>query len=193
MTKYLQNDQATLINELVLDRTITRSEFAMRFPVQVEELGGLGLKILEESILTRDAYDVMGGIRLAFSIGLCERYEDILIALAEEPWHLSHEDVAMALDRLRPKSPRAADAFQTLATSSHSYLAYDENYALGVKCIWGLGNMRTVEAVNALGHLLTINNPVFTENVLEQLERIEDQGANDVLVEAIRRARLKKK
>ena len=133
--------------------------------------------------------DVKAGMRLAFFFGVLTDYTSILIQLAAQPWHRSHEDIAMALDELRLRDPQVAHAFYNLALSRHEYLAYDDAHALGVKCIWGLGNMGTSEAIAALAKLAKVGNPIFTENVEDQLDRIEQRSPSDDVRRAIERAR----
>ena len=194
MSRYVSAEQETLIRALY-DRKVTPSDFANRYPIPIEQLPTLGSRILDESFLTRDAEDVRTGLRMGWALKttLGEEYEDVLLRLSAEPWHFSHEDVATALDELCLRDPRVANAFRTLATSSYPYLKWDDNYALGVKCIWGLGNMGTVEAIEVLGDLLKLDNPIFDENVEEQLDKIEGKQPSEAVLKAIHRAREKMK
>lgn len=64
---------------------------------------------------------------------------------------------------------------------------YDEAFALGVKCIWGLGSIGSEAAVVRLGQLLACGNPVLEENARGQLVRIEKEGDGSAIRAAARR------
>ena len=73
---------------------------------------------------------------LAFRFGLSRQWAPLLCKLMEGDWHDSHEDIAHALQNLR--LPSTTDCLYRTALRKHDYLAYNDNYALAVKCIWAL-------------------------------------------------------
>lgn len=83
-------------------------------------------------------YDKAGG---ADYVGLLD-----LLLLAD--WHMSHEDVAQELQRLR--SPLAIPALRTTATRKFAYLEYNNSHALARKCTWALADIGTKEAKEKL-------------------------------------------
>jgi len=96
----------------------------------------------------RDADEVEFGLLLGFAFGFSHDHLDTLHALAGEDWHTRHEDVIAALDELlKMKAAVSAEVLYRAALSKYPYRDYDEAEALGVKCIWALGHLRTREAV----------------------------------------------
>lgn len=84
-------------------------------------------------------------------------------------WHKQHENIAMILQRL--KSPKSVDYLYTTINKKYSYLDYDDNYALAVKCIWALGDIGNKEAKEYLKKLLNSENEIIIDNARKQLER----------------------
>jgi hypothetical protein len=95
----------------------------------------------------------------AFAVGLHPLYAQYLIFLAEVPWHSRHEDVVLALQRLR--SPAAVGALERTAHAVHAYLAYDDGLALARKCTWALADIGTPEAHQALVRLSNCENAII--------------------------------
>lgn len=75
----------------------------------------------------------------------------------------------MLLQKL--KSPKSVDYLYNAINKSYSYLDYDDNHALAVKCIWALGDIGDTQAEETLKKLLNSNNRVIVENSRKQLER----------------------
>lgn len=103
---------------------------------------------LEESLTDRSPDNLKYALMLAFRFGLSRQWAPLLCKLMEEDWHDSHEDIAHALQNLR--LPSTIDCLYRTALRKHDYLAYNDNYALAVKCIWALHDIGTREAVEKL-------------------------------------------
>src|SRR6478609_9121952 len=91
---------------LILDllrKRISEKKFYRAFPMESGEGSDVGLAMLVRALRERDAKGVEFGYYLASWFGISEAYLDVLIGLAEQPWHQSHEHVVDALAAL--KSP----------------------------------------------------------------------------------------
>ncbi|PTX97670.1 hypothetical protein DB354_05135 [Opitutus sp. ER46] len=93
----------------------------------------------------------------------------VLSRLLEADWHVSHEDVVSALDKLR--SPAAVSALVRATEWIPEYLNYDDSRALAGKAIWALGKVPGGEAESALRKLAASNESVIRDAALQQLER----------------------
>ncbi|CDG95454.1 conserved hypothetical protein [Xenorhabdus bovienii str. puntauvense] len=96
----------------------------------------------------------------------CIHILNILILMQ---WHNSHEDLARLLQRY--KDPSSVDALYQVSNFELEYLDFDDSYALAVKCIWGLGDIGTPEALEKLKILSTSDNEIIKENAINQLKR----------------------
>ncbi|WP_338804667.1 hypothetical protein WDV76_04965 [Xenorhabdus griffiniae] len=93
----------------------------------------------------------------------------ILNELILAQWHYKHEDLARLLHKYR--KPSSVDALYKVSTFELEYLDFDDSYALAVKCIWGLGDIGTPEALKKLKILSISDNKIIKENALNQLKR----------------------
>ncbi len=88
-------------------------------------------------------------------------------------WHKQHENLAMILQNI--KSPTSVESLYCTVYKRYSYLAYDENYALAVKCIWALGMIKDEYAIEKLKQIaVSADNRIIKENAIKQLELIKN-------------------
>lgn len=78
---------------------------------------------------------------------LCELLSHVLV----EDWHFRHEDVALAIQKL--KCTCAVEALERRASCNPDYLFWDESNALARKCAWALADIGTDDARQALERL----------------------------------------
>lgn len=100
---------------------------------------------------------------------------DLLNLLIISDWHKEHENIAILLQKA--KLPSSVEYLLQTIDSQYDYLDYDESYALTVKCIWALGDIRDESAKKALTKLLDSSNEIIKDNAKKQLERI---SKNDI-------------
>lgn len=87
-------------------------------------------------------------------------------------WHKQHENLAMILQNI--KSPTSVESLYCTVYKRYSYLAYDESYALAVKCIWALGAIKDEYAIEKLEQIVvSADNSIIKENAIKQLELIK--------------------
>lgn len=174
-----------LILDLLMGR-VSEDDFYRDLPCKPGEASELGLAMLRRAVEERDPVGVEFGLYLGHRFGISQKYLDVLLLLAGENWHERHEDVIDGLAKL--DSPESVDVFYRAALVKHPYLEYDEAYALGVKCIYALGKIQTLEAVVRLGELLRSGNSVLESEAGAQLARIERLGKSETVRVAARDA-----
>jgi hypothetical protein len=156
---------------MILDlakRRIAPSEFLQKF------CGGtdgqlLARELLQKAIVDRNASDVDLSMLVMWRFGVAPAHFDVLCELSDAAWHMMHEDVVSALNKLQDS--RAIEVVNRAAYASHAYVAYDDARALAVKAIWALGNMRHPLADEKLNALAQSDHPIVRKNAMEQLER----------------------
>jgi HEAT repeat protein len=129
----------------------------------------LGLGLLQDAVERRDPADVELALVVGFRFGFSDGHLPPLVVLAFADWHQRHEDVAMALGKLR--SPAAIDALVHLAQWVPFYLEFDDSRALAVKAIWALGGPGGDEAHSALKSLAGSECSIVAENAVAQLQK----------------------
>ncbi|MGJ4949110.1 hypothetical protein [Bradyrhizobium sp. HKCCYLS20291] len=145
---------------------------------------------LEQSYAERSPDDLRAALLVAFRFGLSRQWAPLLCKLLEEDWHESHEDIAGALQNLRV--PSTSDCLYRTALRKHDYLAYNDNEALAVKCIWALHDIGTSEAIEKLQLLSQSDLPVpVRERALKRLSELAAKRPGDE-EPAYRRARDKR-
>lgn len=97
-------------------------------------------------------------------------YTKVLCSLIEADWHKSHEDIAFTLSKLKPLN--AVESLYKAVFHELEYLNYDDNFALAVKCIWGLGNINSPDSIEKLKSLSKSTNEIIKSNAMEQLEML---------------------
>ncbi|MBD2822911.1 HEAT repeat domain-containing protein [Xenorhabdus sp. 42] len=124
---------------------------------------------LELSISNNDA----DAIDLFLYFGAVIGYDYSCISLLNElilmQWHYKHEDLAIILQHY--KHPSSIDSLYQVSNFELEYLDFDDSYALAVKCIWGLGDIGTPEALEKLKILSESDNQIIRDNATNQLKR----------------------
>jgi len=152
-----------------------RAKFLTEFGVDVTRNPDYVVQLLESACVARNSTDVELALAIGLTFGVFEDphipgSSSVLVRLLESDWHESHEDIAETLESMR--APEAVEPLYRTALVRYPYLDYDEAYALGVKCVWGLGEIGTPEAVDRLRLLAACDNEVIRENAAYQLERL---------------------
>lgn len=129
----------------------------------------LGVDLLRDAAARHDPVDVELALVVCFRFGFGDGHVPLLVSLAFADWHQRHEDVAMALGRIR--SPESVQALAHLAEWVPSYLEYDGARALATKAIWALGSIGGDAAHRVLGSLTRSGDRLVAENAKAQLER----------------------
>ena len=129
----------------------------------------LGLDLLRDAVDRRDPVDVELALIVCFRFGFSEGHLQLLLTLAFADWHQRHEDVAMALGKIR--SPASVEALVHLARWVPGYLEFDESRALATKAIWALGAISGDAAHQALESLARSESSIVAEGAVAQLQR----------------------
>jgi HEAT repeat protein len=129
----------------------------------------LGLKLLRDAVDRRDPVDVELALVVCFRFGFTDDHLQPLLTLAFADWHQRHEDVAMALGKLR--SSASVDALVHLAQWVPPYLEFDDARALAVKAIWALGGIGGEAVRQELTSLASSPSAIVAENAVAQLQR----------------------
>ena len=168
-------EQRQLVNDLVITppsghRRISKEVFVARFPEALEG-ESLSVPLLAQACHDRSAEDLRSALIVGFSFQFSPRHEDLLCQLALANWHVSHEDVVSALDKIRATSEKAVDTLYETTQISFPYLAYDSSKALTVKAIWTLGRIPGTGAEAKLKLLASSEDPILRLNAEQQLKR----------------------
>ena len=147
---------------------ITKEEFLRRFPSAVEH-GKLASRLLEDAYRAQDGDGLECALTIGFAFGFAPEHTKTLCHLVEADWHVRHEDVVSALDKLR--SPGTVEALFRVTQWIPKSLEYDDSRALAVKAIWALGKIPGTEAETKLETLARSENTILRQNAVEQLER----------------------
>lgn len=168
----MTDEQHKLCRALIIfpngQRRISKDDFRRRFPSALAR-GKLAPKWLEGAYARRSDDDLSCALLIGFVFGFVPGHRPLLQRLIDEDWHTSHEDVVSALVDLR-----ATDNVEALFRATQwvpNYLDFDENRALAVKAIWGLGAIPGVEAEAKLEILAHAENDILRTNAINQLKR----------------------
>jgi len=149
-----------------------KKDFIRDFPVDVRKKPQYIIQLLEIAYCEKNADDVEYALIIAGSFDLITtEYQYILLKLLEADWHFKHENIAEIFQKL--KIPDTVEYLYKTALTQFEYLEFDEFFALAVKCIWALGDIRTDEAIKKLKLLAQSDNEIIKENALNQLQRIQ--------------------
>ncbi|MEV5818360.1 HEAT repeat domain-containing protein [Micromonospora harpali] len=149
------------------EREVTRDDILRHF--NTTDGRGLGLRLLREAALERDPVGLEAAVVVCNLFGFGAEHLELLIDLTSAGWHEQHENVVSMLSKLR--DPGGVVALRCAATWVPSYLDWDENRALAVKAIWGLGGIAGAEAEQALLGLLEDEDEIVREEAEVQLRR----------------------
>ena len=147
---------------------VSKPDFLRRFPSAVAH-GKLAPGWLEGAYERRSAGDLSCALRVGFVFGFAPEHRETFQRLIDEDWHTSHEDVVSALVNLP-----TVDNVEALFRATQwvpAYLEFDDNRALAVKAIWGLGAIPDAKAKAKLEILAYSENDILRTNAIKQLER----------------------
>ena len=113
--------------------------------------------------------DTKGRFRMSIRPKNGTFYDGTAALNIEADWHVRHEDVVSALDKLR--SPETVEVLFRATQWIPKSLEYDDSRALAVKAIWALGKIPGTEAETKLETLARFENTILRQNAVEQLER----------------------
>lgn len=160
--------QRDAISKFVLEKAPLQSLFnALGTDPQTND--AFVAEALQRAIDSNNPQDVEAVVSLTWIFGPHEQWAPLLAKLLELDWHCSHEEIANALQDLR--DPTTVDALFRVAQKRHAYLAYNDNYALTVKCVWALHDVGTDAAIERLKQL------AMTETVEDVGEIVADRLA----------------
>jgi hypothetical protein len=128
----------------------------------------LSLRLLDGALQSRHSSDVEIAVALSHAYGLTAAHIGLLLQLVSADWHHSHENVVLALERLR--APEAVEALVHAARWVPDYLNWDESRALARKAIWVLGKTAGSDAEEALKGLVDSDDDVVRETAIHILE-----------------------
>lgn len=163
----MSEEEQRLIINLATNR-ISKESFLQAFRGSLDGIV-LSAELLDEALLHVNSTEVEMALIVGFVFGFDTRHLESLIRLESASWHVKHEDVVTALDRIRDN--RAIPALVHATKWIPDYLKFDENRALAVKAIWALGWLKSQEATDALVQLVSCTDPVLSKNASEQLQR----------------------
>lgn len=149
------------------EKDIARDDILRHF--DTDDGRGLGLHLLREAINDKAPVDLEAAIIVCNLFGFGVEHLALLVGLVYEDWHKQHENVVSMLGKL--KDPDATAAMHHAATWVPDYLDWDENRALAVKAIWGLGGTPGTEAEQALLGLREDGDEIVREEAEAQLRR----------------------
>jgi len=166
----MDTEQSNLITDLYRGK-ITKTEFEKRFP------GGISGSFFTEHI--KSAYEQCNSealediLFLGFSFSLigpehCQIFCDLLF----EPWHISHEDLAEALQDLRVES--SIDSLYRAARCKYDYFT-DDGEAFAIKCIWAIHDMDSLQSLEKLEIIANEEQRANVKEVAAEL-LLERQG-----------------
>jgi hypothetical protein len=129
---------------------------------------------LRRAVLSQDAKAVDHALLLAVRLHLMTAdLAPLLAQLLLLPWHFKHEDIALALQRLRV--PATADALAQAALMKHDYLAYNGSHAFARKCTWALADIGTPEARAHLESLSRVDDVELAAYAKKRLDNWDDE------------------
>lgn len=124
---------------------------------------------LEIAIKKQDWRALEVALGNAFNEELLEVSVLVLIGLCRARWHMCHEDVVSALQKVGDVS--AVEAIEEIAYVDFAYLNYDEAFGLARKATWALADIGGTSAKEALHRIATLPNPVKAAYANKRLQK----------------------
>jgi len=128
---------------------------------------------LRIAIASKDPDAVEEALTAAITNSATDELVPELIELLCLSWHYRHEDVALTIQKLRPRE--AIPALKDTALRNHPQY-YDNGLALARKCTWALADIGTTEALEALKELLASPNTRIAEFARKRLRNWEAES-----------------
>lgn len=151
--------------------TLSKDEFLRQYPVDIAQDPAYVSEVLKAALRERSPEDVEHAMLLGYCFGYPKDCIEILCELLDEAWHHNHEDIARILQQRG--DPSCTDSLFRAATTRFQYLAYNDSSALAVKCVWALGRIGTVTAVEKLKLLAESDDREEVRRAaVHQLERL---------------------
>jgi hypothetical protein len=156
------------------NKSAVKAEFLKSFGTDVTQHPEYVRHLLETAFDERDAEAVEFLVLIAYVFDLLdEELVDVFCRLLCADWHTRHEDIAFALEMLKP--PAAVETlYQTAVRPTYEYLEYSDIYPLQRICIWALGEIGTPAAREKLELLAQFSVELISEYAQKQLRRLED-------------------
>jgi len=148
---------------------ITTEQFLEKYPVEPGKEKEHVHELLLYAISTRDSRNVLAAVIMGNWFGFSDSCVPLLNALLAEDWHISHDDIVLALQVFR--DPNSVEALYKAALMCLDYMEYDDTYGIAANCCWALGDINTANADEKLRELTKLENPIIAEYAREQLER----------------------
>lgn len=134
--------------------------------------------LLGEAMREKDSELVEESLGIGFThFGFGADIVPVLNNLLNETWHISHEDIASLLQEFR--DPSSVEVLFETTQKEFDYLAHDDAFALGVKCMWALGDINTRKSKQKLEALSQSDNRIIREGAKFQLERTDQNNLNN--------------
>jgi hypothetical protein len=168
--------QRTLITRC-REGSCSDEELVAEFGVDPHQDRDLVPSLLRDAMANQMPGDVADAMYLAFRFDLSRSWAPLLAQLLEEDWHISHEDLAEALQDIR--EPSTVDALFRTALKRLPYLSYDAAFALGVKCVWALHDIGTDAAIEKLERLASSETPAIRAAATERLAGLAARRPGD--------------
>ncbi|MGN8244198.1 hypothetical protein ACTHAM_001098 [Cellulomonas soli] len=124
--------------------------------------------LLAAAVAERSAVDVELTLIMSFTLGLDRSALPALRELAREPWHGSHEDIAVLLEEVG--GAEVVDDLEFLAWAGPEFQNYDGSTSLAKKAAHGLERVATPEARAAISRLRHHHEQEIRD-LVERMER----------------------
>ncbi|ELY3998983.1 hypothetical protein SMY30_003597 [Cronobacter sakazakii] len=157
-------------NKPLRDGKITDEEFLKLFPCNQGNVEDFVNDILKNAHSSKDPKEVEYALYIGFHFGFTSKHEDILIHLLDDDFHYKHDDVVLALVKIKAKSDNAANALYKCALSEYDYLAddrEDDNYTLAWNCIYALAKTGSNYAIEKLKELSKSSIPEIKSKAVQ--------------------------
>ncbi len=157
----------------LMTNQVTKEDFLKNLKIDINIMSNVILDMLKIAYNNQDKNLLEEAIYLLFTyeenIDL-KKYVDMLNKIICENWHTEHENIALLLEDIAYSS--SVDALYKNIFAKYDYLLWDTNYALAVKCIYGLGAIATDSAIKKLKQLSIHDNEIIRKNSLYQLKKL---------------------
>lgn len=172
----MNEEEKSLIIDFMLDR-MSESAFRDRYPVRADDPHYVLAQLEAAHQEGNDADQVECALLLGFHFDLFSpAFTPVLCNLLSEPWHTSHENIALALQKIQ--DPRSVDCLYEGARADFNYLSFDDSRALAVKCMHALRDIGTVEARDRLQRLQTADHDRVQRTARKLLRELEHGDAS---------------
>lgn len=164
----MTKEEKKILNEFYLGE-LTQVQFEAKFPASNLSEDYIISKIIEAySSQNNDDLELYLILPLFHKKSIKdERFVNTLCLLMEEHWHFQHENIALMLQEI--KSPQSIDTLYITALTKFEYLNYDDSIPLAIKCIYALGQIKTIDAKNKLKILANNDDPIIKTEASKQL------------------------